>query len=66
MENQKQTLGDQVLSEVSLLELLNVEQPTLDSLRREKGFPFIRLNVKCRVYLADDVLGWLKQQRRDT
>jgi len=66
MENQKQTLGDQVLSEVSLLELLNVEQLALDSLRREKGFPFIRLNSKCRVYLADDVLDWLKQQCRDT
>jgi len=66
MENQKQTLGDQVLSEVSLLELLNVEQPALDSLRREKEFPFIRLNSKRRVYLTDDVIDWLKQQRRDT
>ena len=59
-------LSDQVMSEVSLLELLNVEQPTLDRLRREKGFPFIRLNARCRVYLADEVLEWLKHNRTGT
>ena len=65
MDNQMQRLKDQVISEVDLLELLNVEQPTLDRLRREKDFPYIRLNAKCRVYLADEVLGWLKQYRTD-
>ena len=64
MQNQEQTLKSQVLSEVDLLELLNVEQPTLDTLRREKGLPFIRLTTKSRVYLANDVLDWLKRYRR--
>jgi len=60
---QDMKLKDQLLSEVDLLELLNVEQQTLDRLRREKGFPYVRLNAKCRVYLGDQVLDWLKQQR---
>lgn len=57
-------LSEAVISEVDLLELLNIEKPALDGLRREKGFPFIRLNAKTRVYLADEVLEWLKQQRK--
>ena len=64
MEKVGLNLRDQVLSEVDLLELLNVEQQTLDTLRREKNFPYIRLNIKCRVYLASEVLDWLKQQLR--
>jgi len=64
VDNQKTLLRDQVLSEVDLLELLNVEQPTLNTLRLEKGLPYIRLTTKCRVYLADDILGWLKQRQR--
>ncbi len=63
MIEQNQSFSDQILSEVDLLEKLNLEKPTLDVLRREKGLPYIRLNVKCRVYLAEDVLGWLKQHR---
>ena len=65
MSNQEQSLKDQVLSEVDLLELLNVEKPTLDTIRLEKGLPYIRLNNRCRVYLAEDVLGWLKEHRRE-
>jgi hypothetical protein len=55
-----------VLSEVDLLELLNIEKPTLDALRQDEGFPFIRLNRKNRAYLVADVLGWLEQHRRNT
>lgn len=55
-------LRDQVISEVDLLEVLNIELPALNALRLEKGFPVVRLNRNCRVYLADEVLGWLKQQ----
>ena len=60
MENNL-NFNDLVLSEVELLEKLNIEQRTLDNLRREKGFPFVRLSSQCRVYLANEVLGWLKQ-----
>ena len=56
-------LKSQVLSEVELLEMLNVEQPTLDKLRREKDFPYIRLSSRCRVYLGEEVLDWLKKNR---
>jgi predicted DNA-binding transcriptional regulator AlpA len=55
---------DLVLSEVELLEKLNIEQPALDRLRREKDFPYIRLNSKCRVYLAAEVLDWLNQYKK--
>jgi len=60
---ENQTYKNQVLSEVELLEWLNVEQPTLDRLRREKGFPFIRLNAKSRVYQVNEVMDWLKNQK---
>ena len=63
MDQNERRLSDQVLSEVSLLELLNIEQPQLDRLRRNKNFPYIRLNTKCRVYLASDVAAWLKERR---
>ncbi len=57
-------LSDQVISEVSLLKMLNVEKPTLDGLRLEKGLPFVRLSTKCRVYLANEVLDWLRQYNK--
>ena len=58
-------LSQFVLSEVSLLELLNVEQPTLNKLRLEKGFPFVRLDSRNRVYLSDKVLDWLQDHQRE-
>lgn len=64
MEELKQPLEQLVYSEVAMLELLGVGKETLDDLRREKGFPFVRLTMRSRVYLADEVLGWLKEQAR--
>lgn len=61
--SENQSLNGVVLSEVDLLELLNIEKPTLDVLRREKEFPYVRLTITSRVYLAEDVLAWLKQHR---
>ena len=62
MDNQNLKLRDQVLSEVDLLELFNIGQPTLDKLGLDKGFPYIRLDAKRRVYLSGDVYKWLCQQ----
>ena len=62
MEELKLALEDVVYSEAAILELLGIEKETLDDLRREKGFPFVRLTTRSRVYLADEVLGWLKKQ----
>lgn len=51
-----------VYSEAAILELLGIEKETLDDLRRQKDFPFVRLTTRARVYLADEVLAWLKRQ----
>ncbi|MBA7614991.1 hypothetical protein ES703_22266 [subsurface metagenome] len=60
-----QRLEDSVYSEGALLELLGIDQKTLDMLRREQDFPFVRLTTRARVYLADEILAWLKQRRVD-
>jgi len=44
------------------MELLGVNRKQLDYLRREKGFPCVRLGQRIRVYLADEVLGFIKQE----
>ena len=54
----------QVMSEVDLLEWLNIEKPVLDRLRREKNLPYVRLSIKHRVYFVDEVTGWLKEQQK--
>ena len=64
MEEIKLSLEQIVYSEDAILELLGVDKNTLDVLRREKGFPAVRLTVRSRVYLADQVLAWLKQHVR--
>lgn len=51
-----------VYSEEALLEVLDVDKETLDTLRRDKSFPYVRLTSRHRVYLADDVLAWLNKQ----
>ena len=56
------TLEQAVWSESDLLELLGIDRKTLDYLRSEKGFPVVRLTVRSRVYLAGDVLRWLKSR----
>ena len=55
-------LNEAVYSEEDMLELLGIKRSTLDTLRLEKGFPFLRLSMVKRVYLAKDVLNWLEKQ----
>ena len=50
-----------LLNEVDLCEALNLKADTLGRLRREKGFPYIRITNRDRVYLVSEVLDWLKQ-----
>jgi hypothetical protein len=59
--NQK-IINHEVLSEVALLELLNVDKRTLDKLRREEDLPYIRLDKFYRVYMAEEVLDWLRKR----
>ncbi len=56
-------LSKHVISEVDLLAVLNVELPVLNDCRLEKGFPVVRLNQRNRVYLIEDIVGWLKEHR---
>ena len=58
----QRSIHQEVLSEVALLELLNVDKPTLDKLRREENLPYIRLDKFYRVYLAEEVLDWLRKR----
>ena len=64
MEELKVPLENHVYSEQAMVELLGIDKKTLDDLRREKEFPAVRLTTRSRVYLADEVLAWLKQQAR--
>ena len=64
MEELMFSLEQLVYSEVAMIELLGIDKQTLDDLRREKGFPFVRLTTRARVYLANEVLDWLKEQVR--
>ena len=59
--NQK-SIHQEVLSEIVLLEFLNVDKRTLDKLRREENLPYIRLDKFYRVYMAEEVLDWLRKR----
>ena len=63
MENNL-TMEQSVWTEEDLVKLLGITKRTLDNLRNEKGLPYVRLTAKCRVYLVEDILEWLKQYRR--
>ena len=52
-----QKLEDAVYDEETILKLLGVGKKTLDELRREEGFPFVRLTRLKRVYLAKESLS---------
>jgi len=54
-------LEQQIWNEQAMLELLGISRKQLDYLRLEKGFPTVHLGQRVRVYLADDVLNFVKQ-----
>ena len=56
-----ETLEQQVWSEEALITLLGVNRKQLDYLRLEKGFPCVHLGQRVRVYLASDVLDFIKR-----
>lgn len=63
MEEIKLPLEQLVYSEDALCELLGIDKKVLDTLRRDKDFPTVRLTRRSRVYLASDVLEWLEKHR---
>ena len=59
-----QKLAEVVISEVDLLETLNIEVKHLSVLRLQKGLPYVRLNARNRVYLLPEVVAWLQKNAR--
>ncbi|MFC1938274.1 hypothetical protein ACFLVS_02360 [Chloroflexota bacterium] len=59
MDNQ--TLEQQIWNEQAIFELLGINRKQLDYLRLEKGFPYVHLGQRLRVYLANEVLDFVKQ-----
>ena len=57
----EQRLAEQVWNEQEIMDLLGVGREQLDHLRLERGFPCVRLGQRIRVYLAEEVLGFIKQ-----
>jgi hypothetical protein len=49
-----------VVSEVRLLEAINIPYTLLSTLRREHSFPYVRFTKVNRAYLVTDVVKWLE------
>ena len=59
MENQVD-LEKEVWKEADLMTALGLTRTQLDHLRLNKDFPCVRLGQRSRVYLASEVLNYLK------
>ena len=54
---------NEILTEQELLDLLGIKKDFLHRLRREKKFPFCKISETQRVYLARDVVDYIKGKR---
>ena len=61
-EDQTNPLNE-ILTEKELIELLGIKKDFLNRLRREKQFPFCKISGTQRVYLARDVVDFIKSKR---
>ena len=52
-----------MITEAELLKLLNIKPSELNSMRREKGLPFVKISMRSRAYLEKDVLEWMQGRR---
>ncbi len=52
-----------MITEAELLKLMALKPSELKYLRKGKGFPFVKLTIKTRVYLEDDLMEWFKGHR---
>jgi len=50
-----------MITEAELLKLMNLKTSELSYLRLEKGLPFVKLTMRTRVYLEDELMGWFKK-----
>ena len=63
MENGQTNPLNEILTEKELLDLLGIKKDFLSRLRREKQFPFCKISETQRVYLARDVVDYIKSKR---
>ena len=61
-EDQTNPLNE-ILTDQELLDLLGIKKEFLSRLRREKQFPFCKISETQRVYLAKDVVDYIKSKR---
>ena len=54
---------NEILTEKELLDLLGIKKDFLSRLRREKKFPFCKVSETQRVYLARDVVDYIRSKR---
>ena len=52
-----------MITEEELLKLLNMKASELKFLRTEKRMPYVRLSMKRRVYLEEDLMNWFRKNR---
>ena len=52
-----------MITEEELLKLMGLKPSELAYLRLEKGLPYVKLSMKRRVYLEDDLMEWFKGRR---
>ncbi len=52
-----------MITEEELLKLMNLKPSELSYLRHEKGLPFVKLSVRRRVYLEEDLMEWFKTRK---
>jgi len=52
-----------MITEEELLKLMALKPSELAYLRHEKGLPYVKLSIRRRVYLEDDLMEWFKTRR---
>jgi len=49
-----------MVTEEELLKLLGLTKGELSRIRLEKGLPYVKLSMKRRVYLEEDLMEWFR------
>ena len=52
-----------MITEAELEKLMNLKPSELNYLRNAKGLPYVKLSVRKRVYLEDDLMEWFRSHR---
>ena len=52
-----------MITETELEKLMELKKSELAYLRNVKGLPYVKLSVRRRVYLEDDLMTWFRSNR---